>query len=61
MEDGKLLKVRLKYLGSFQVYEGRAKAMLERLKGQFDQKKIEPSEYFRIKKMLETYLEDNED
>tara|TARA_R110000796_G_scaffold231853_3_gene349895 strand:- start:10857 stop:11054 length:198 start_codon:yes stop_codon:yes gene_type:complete len=60
MEDGNLLKVRLKYFGTFQVYDGRARAMLGRLKEQFDKKKIEPSEYFRIKKMLETYLQEKE-
>jgi|VirMetMinimDraft_7_1064189.scaffolds.fasta_scaffold03147_11 hypothetical protein len=60
MESGECKTVRLKYFGTFRVYPGRAKGLLVRLKDKFEAKLVEPSEYFRIKAMIETYLQDNE-
>jgi len=56
MESGELPEVRLKYFGTFQVYEGRAKHMLENLKKRFKFHKIEAKQYFRLKEMLEKFL-----
>lgn len=56
MESGSLITVRFKYFGTFTVYEGRARGLLERLKKRFQEHGIEPDEYFRIKTMLEDYL-----
>ena len=61
MENGELVTIRFKYFGTFRVYKGRAENLLRRLKIQFDFQKIEPSEYFRIKIMLEKFLELKED
>lgn len=56
MESGECMTVRLKYFGTFKVYPGRAKGLLVSLKNKFDKNLIEPSEYFRIKAMIEKYL-----
>ena len=57
MENGELLTVRFKYFGTFTVYKGRAEALLKKLEKRFKEHGIEPDEYFRIKKMIETYLQ----
>lgn len=56
MESGELPKIRHKYFGVFQVYPGRAKHMLESIKQRFRFHKIEPEQYFKLKKMLEEFL-----
>jgi len=59
MESGELETVRLKYFGTFQVYEGRAKRMLINLKQRFKFNKIEPKQFFHLKDMLEKFLKKN--
>lgn len=59
MESGDLETVRMKYFGTFQVYEGRAKRMLINLKERFKYNKIEPKQFFHLKDMLEKYLKKN--
>ena len=61
MESGELETVRLKYFGTFQVYEGRARRMLINLKQRFNFNKIEPAQYFKLKTMLEKYLNKTKD
>ena len=56
MESGELETVRLKYFGTFQVYEGRARRMLINLKQRFTFNKIETGQYFKLKDMLEKFL-----
>ena len=60
MESGELPTIRLKYFGTFQVYQGRAKNMLENLKKRFKMHKIDPKQYFKLKEMLEKFLEKND-
>ena len=57
MEQGTLVPVRFQYFGTFQVYEGRAKNMLKRLQKRYEENTINHQEYFRLKKMLENYLD----
>lgn len=57
MENGNLETVRLKYFGTFQVYEGRAKRMLSNIKERHKFNKIEIKQYFRLKDMLEKFIE----
>lgn len=61
MESGEFLVVRFKYFGTFQVYLGRAKHMLENNKERFKLNKIKKEEYYRIKNMLEKYIKDAEE
>lgn len=56
IESGDLPEVRLKYFGTFQVYEGRARNMLFNLKERFRAKNVEPKQYFKLKTMIENYL-----
>lgn len=56
MENGELETVRFKYFGTFQVYEGRAKRMLENLKQRHKFNRIEVKQYFHLKNMIEKYL-----
>lgn len=56
MESGNLETVRFKYFGTFQVYEGRAKRMLTNLKERFKYNKIDPTQFFKLKDMLEKFL-----
>lgn len=60
MESGELPTIRLKYFGTFQVYPGRAKNMLNNLKVRFKNLKIEPERYFKLKTMLEKFIEKND-
>lgn len=60
MESGKLPEVRFKYFGTFQVYQGRAKNMLQNLKKRFEFKKIGSEQYFKLKNILENYLNEKE-
>jgi hypothetical protein len=61
MESGQLRTMRLKYFGTFQVYEGRAKRMLINLKERFKFNKIEPKQYEHLKTMIETFVKRKED
>lgn len=56
MENGELETVRFKYFGTFQVYEGRAKRMLDNLKQRHKFNRIEIKQFFRLKDMLEKFL-----
>ena len=56
MESGNLTTVRLKYFGTFQVYEGRARNMLYNLKVKFENNKIDEVYYMKYKTMIENYL-----
>ena len=59
-ESGTLEEVRIKYFGNFLVHKGKAKAELEKLTKRFKAKTIVDKEYFRIKEMIETYLNKEE-
>lgn len=61
MESGELDIVRLKYFGTFQVYEGRARKMLISLKERFKYNKIAPAQYEKLKTMLEKFLNKKKD
>lgn len=60
IESGELPVIRLKYFGSFQVYEGRARNMINKLRKRFKENKIEAEQYYKLEKMLEKYLEQYE-
>lgn len=55
MENGDLDNMRLKYFGTFQVYPGRAKIMLEKLEERLAT--IGQEEYNRLKKILTKFIE----
>ena len=57
-ESGTLEEMRLKYFGTFLVHKGKAKAELERVTKKFKEQTIIPKEFFRIKAMLEKYLDE---
>lgn len=57
IEGNEIVEIRLKYLGSFQVYEGRARNYLYNLKEQLKYRKIEPKVFQRLSKLLTDYLE----
>lgn len=61
MESGELETVRLKYFGTFQVYEGRARRMLINLKQRFALNRIETKQYFKLKDMIEKFIKRKED
>lgn len=48
--------IRLKYFGSFQVYEGRAKRMLSSLDQRMKLNKIKPEDYFKWKDQIVNFL-----
>ena len=56
IEQDEITEVRLKYLGSFQVFPGRAKNYLYNLKDRLKFHKIEPQQYKRLSTMIENYL-----
>lgn len=56
MESGSLEGIRLKYFGTFQVYPGRAKAMLKRNEEKFNKGHIKEKRYLQIKEMITNYL-----
>ena len=56
MESGDLTEVRFKYFGTFQVYPGRAINMLHNLNDRHKYNKIDPKQYFRLKQMLEAFI-----
>ena len=51
-----LYDIRIKYIGCFQVYPGRAKLMLDFNKKRLDNNHITELEYNRYKNMLENHL-----
>ena len=53
MENDRLPVIRLKYFGTFMVYPKRAKGLLKDL----GKKKVKDKEFFRIRDMLESFLE----
>ena len=57
MENGNLETVRLKYFGTFVVYPRKASSELEKLKKRFEEGTIVHKEYFRLKAMIEKFLE----
>lgn len=61
IESGRLPAIRLKYLGTFLVYEKRAITMLETLKVAFSDLRIEAKKYFETKAMLENFLINEEE
>lgn len=61
MESGDLPTMRLKYFGTFQVYQGRAKNMLNSLNKRFKDNTIDHKQYFKLKKMIEKFLDENKD
>ena len=60
MEFGELPTIRLKYFGTLQVYPKRAKNMLENLKKRFKLHQIDSKQFFKLKEMLEKFLEKDE-
>lgn len=56
MENGELSEVRFKYFGTFQVYPGRAVNLLNNLKERFRFNKVSKDEFFKIKTMLEKFI-----
>lgn len=56
MEVGDLETVRLKYFGTFQVYTGRAKRMLQTLKDRLRFHKIDKLQYQKLSIMLDKFL-----
>ena len=59
MENGELSEVRFKYFGTFQVYPGRAVNLLNNLKERFRINKVGKEEFFRIKTMLEKFINES--
>ena len=59
MESGELFEVRFKYFGTFQVYPGRAVNLLNNLKERFRFNKVGKEEFFRIKTMLEKFINES--
>lgn len=57
IESGELKTIRLKYFGTFLVYPKRVTGMLERMKQQFKDLKLDAKVYFTKKAMLEKYIE----
>lgn len=60
IESGRLPVIRLKYFGTFLVYNKRAVKMLETLKVAFSELKIDAAKYFKNKAMLENFLDNEE-
>lgn len=59
MQNGELSEVRFKYFGTFQVYPGRAVNLLNNLKERFRFNKVSKDEFFRIKNMLEKFINES--
>lgn len=55
-ESGLLPSIRHKYLGTFQVYPGRAKNMLHHLKTRYDTEKISSKKYEKLTTMIKNYI-----
>ena len=59
MASGELPVIRLKYLGTFLVYPKRAEAFLRRLTERFKYHKIDRTYFFKVKSMIDSFLERN--
>lgn len=59
-ESGTLEEVRIKYFGKFLVHKGKAKAELERVTKRFKDKTMPDKQYFKIKAMIEKFLNESE-
>ena len=59
MQNGELSEVRFKYFGTFQVYPGRAVNLLNNLKERFRFNKVGKEEFFRIKTILEKFINES--
>lgn len=59
MASGDLETYRLKYFGTFQVYQGRAKKMLYNLEQRYRLHKIDREQYKKLKSMLTKFLNKN--
>lgn len=57
ISSNSLPTVRFKYLGVFRIYPKKAKAELEKAEIRFAKGYISEAEYFRIKNMVENFLE----
>lgn len=57
MESGELSAVRFKYFGKFQVFPGRAKAMLHNLERRNKLNKVDKKQYIKLKEMLTKFLQ----
>lgn len=60
MESGELKTVRLMYFGTFVVYPKRVAGMLETLKEQFRDLKVDAKLYFYKKEIYEKFLSKHE-
>lgn len=60
MASGELPVVRLKYFGTFIVYPKRAEAFLRRLKERFKFRKVNKEYFFRMRDILENFLQRHE-
>lgn len=58
IESGELPVIRLKYFGTFLVYEKRARSILERMKIQFQDLKLDAQVFFKKKEILDKFLKD---
>lgn len=56
IEGDDIVEIRLKYLGSFQVFPGRAKNYLYNMKERLRYRKIEPHVFQRVSGMINRYL-----
>jgi len=56
IEGDKLVEVRLKYFGTFQVFPGRAKNYLFNLKRKSINNEVNTPDYERVSSMIEKYL-----
>lgn len=57
--SGRMTKVRMKYLGTFQVYPKRVNYILSQLSGRLEDGKITKRHHDYIKEKLETYMKNN--
>jgi hypothetical protein len=60
MASGELPVIRLKYFGTFLVYPKKAEASLRRINERFRFGKIDKNYYFRMREMLQNFLNRNE-
>ena len=56
IEGDEIVEIRLKYLGSFQVFPGRAKNYLYNLQERLKYHKMLPSQFQRLSTMVINYL-----
>lgn len=56
MKSGTLTTMRFKHLGIFTVYKGKVEAETKKILKLFKEQRMLDKDYFRIKKVLDTYL-----